>query len=41
MNEEDRRLGAVVLKAVAIVLVVIIVIFGLFVGICGLTFALR
>jgi len=36
MSDEGRSFGEVVVKAIVILLVVIIVGFGLFVGICGL-----
>jgi len=36
MSDEGRSFGEVVVKAIVILLVVVIVGFGLFVGICGL-----
>jgi hypothetical protein len=36
MNDENRSFGRVVLKAIVILVVVVIVGFGLFLGMCGL-----
>lgn len=36
MNDENRSFGEVVLKVIVILVVVVIVGFGLFVGMCGL-----